>query len=105
MDDLEFTPTEEKFFKACYAPAVTRRRQRRVLMAGLVALISPAVIGFRSQSWPWVAGLMMSYVVLTIWEKNAYGNGVLVYKSVVRKIQSRLEESEAAATQSQSKAD
>ena len=95
MESPDFTPIEDRFFRACLDPVATRRRQRQILVFGTPALICPLAVGYFTQSWAWVAGLAMIYIAITIWEKNAYGNGVLVYKSVVRKLQARLEQCES----------
>jgi hypothetical protein len=95
MEDLDLTVVEKHFLEASFDSTVTRRRQRRALLFGLVTLLTPIVVGRATQSWVLVAATMMLYVAISIWEKNAYGNGVLVYKSVIRKLHARLEDSES----------
>jgi hypothetical protein len=95
MKDIDFTPLENHVLQASFNPAITLHRQRQVLAFGLVTFFCPVAVGIATHSWVWVAVAMMVYVAITIWEKHAYGNAVIAYKSVIRKLKARLDDLES----------
>ena len=87
MTQPEFSPREQQFVDASARPEVTLRRRRMVVISALalVAAISLAALLPVSRTF-FVVGFA-AYVLITLWEKVAYANAVLVYKSVIRKLQ------------------
>ena len=82
---MNLTSTEEQVLTRSYDTSLTKRRQ--------VMVVVPNVIEDRSMI-SWIMGL---YVVVTVAEKWAYGNGVLLYKSVICKLDTRVKELEKGA--------
>ena len=95
---MNLTYTEEQILARSYDTSLTKRRQVMVVVVGALALAGvvavPNVIEDRSMI-SWIMGL---YVVVTVAEKWAYGNGVLLYKSVIRKLDTRVKKLEQSAS-------
>ena len=95
MNGIELSPLESRFLAAAADPKVTRRRIRLVIFFGLIAAGGVVLLAASGESIQLVAGLAVAYVLITLYEKVAYGNGVLVYKALIRKLVTRIEELES----------
>lgn len=94
MKDLELTPLERRLLDRSDKPEITRRRRTIVIASGLgfaAALVAMALV---KRSWQLVLGIALLYIAITVWEKVAYANAVLAYKSVIRKLKKRAEDQE-----------
>lgn len=52
-------------------------------------------MGWLQQSWQAILVLSILYIAITIGEKVAYANAVLVYKSLIQKLKARIEDLES----------
>jgi hypothetical protein len=89
MTDPEFTPLEQHFLDASARPEVTVRRRRLVIIWALALVASITVAAILPVSRTFFVVAFAAYVLITLREKVAYANGVLVYKSVIRKLLAR----------------
>jgi hypothetical protein len=94
MDGLDLTPLETKVFNAAADPDITKRRIRSVVIFGLIAVGCVLALAARAESVWLVVTVSLVYMLITICEKIAFGMGVLVYKSVIRKLAGRIAELE-----------
>ncbi len=90
ISKLGLTETESRILKRCAHAEVTRRRMRQVLIAATVFVALLVAVAWYSRSLPLVLGVSLLYIVVTTWEKLAYGRGVLSYKAIVTKLVRRL---------------
>lgn len=90
LDELE-----RRFLAGCADQGLTRRRMRAVVV--MAAVFGVLLIGaaWISRSWQVVLAVSLLYLLITVWEKLGYGRGVLIYKSLVRKLAARVEQLEA----------
>lgn len=91
-DQLGLTEVEKLFLERSYDSAITRRRIRQVVLAASFFAALLLTLAWLSKSWALVLLTALVYLVITVWEKVAYGRGVLVYKSVICKLARRVEE-------------
>ena len=89
MADQEFTSLEQHFLDASARPEVTVRRRRLVIIWALALIASIGVAGLLPVSRTFFVVAFAIYVLITLREKVAYANAVLVYKSVIRKLLTR----------------
>lgn len=89
MADQEFTPLEQHFVDASERPEVTVRRRRLVIIWTLALIAAVIVAGLLPVSRTFFVVAFAVYVLITLREKVAYANAVLVYKSVIRKLLAR----------------
>ncbi len=96
MDErqLGLSDVESRFLAGCRDERLTRRRMRQVLFAASVFAALLVIVTWFTRSWLGVLLIALLYIAITTWEKLSYGRGVLVYKSVVRKLVQRLDELE-----------
>ena len=87
---LGLTETESRILKRSSDAELTRRRMRQVLLAATAFAALLVVMAWFTRSLPLVLGVALVYVVLTTWEKLAYGRAVLSYKSIIQKLVRRL---------------
>ena len=87
---LGLTETETRMLKRCTDSGVTRRRMRQVLVSATVFAALLIALAWYSRSLPLVLGVALLYIVVTTWEKLAYGRGVLSYKAIISKLVRRL---------------
>ena len=95
MKDLNLTPLEQRILKHDYDPSIIRCRRTIAVVTGVAAAILLVGVAWLVQSWQVVLVVALVYVAVTLLEKVAYANAVLGYKSLIRKLQSRIEELEA----------
>jgi hypothetical protein len=89
MADSEFTPLEQQFLDACTRPEVTVQRRRLAIIWALALIGSIIVAAILPVSRTFFVVAFAVYVLITLREKVAYANGVLVYTSVIRKLLAR----------------
>ena len=93
---LQFDPAETQIVARSANSAVTRRRIWYSVLFPL-ALIGLALAMFWRDAQPrLLLWLFVAYVAINMFEKLAYGVAVLSYKSVIRKLLSRVSELERA---------
>lgn len=93
-NNLQFNPAEVQIVARAANLAVTRRRIWYSVLSPL-ALIALVIAMFWRDAQPrLLLWLFVTYVAITMLEKVAYGIVVLSYKSVIRKLLSRLSELE-----------
>ncbi len=89
---LGLTETESRILKRCSDAEVTRRRMRQVLVSAIVFGGLLVGVAWYLRSLPLVLGVALIYIVITTWEKLAYGRGVMSYKAIITKLVRRLGE-------------
>ena len=89
---LGLTDTESLILKRCSDAEATRRRMRGVLLAAGLFVALLVAVAWLSRSLALVLGVALLYIVITTWEKLAYGRGVLSYKAIIGKLVRRLGE-------------
>ena len=94
---MNLTSTEEQVLTRSYDTSLTKRRQVMVVVVGALALAGAVVVPSAIEDRSMISWIMGLYVVVTVAEKWAYGNGVLLYKSVIRKLDTRVKELEKGA--------
>jgi len=91
---LDLTPLEREILQRSRDSTVTIRRKRIVVVTGLLAAFAFwylfEVLDSRSLAFV----VVLVYLVITMIEKWAYANAVLGYKSLIRKLVSRLDDSD-----------
>ena len=89
MANQEFTPVEQRFIEASTRPDVTVRRRRMVIFTALTLVATIILAAVLQVSRTFFVIAFVVYVLVTLWEKVTYANGVLVYKGIIRKLVSR----------------
>lgn len=97
MKDLGLSPFEQHILDRSSNLGITRRRRTTVIITGLIAAALLVWAAFIKQSWQFVLLVSLIYVAVTIWEKVAYANAVLLYKNLIQKLKTRIEELYTAA--------
>lgn len=64
----------------------TRRRIRLSLVSAGLLAAGVATAGWALRPWRSLAALFVVYILVTTWERVAYGHSVLRYKSLVHKL-------------------
>jgi hypothetical protein len=75
----------------------TRRRIRLSLLSAGVLAAGVATAGWALRPWRPLAALFVVYILVTTWERVAYGRSVLRYKSLVQKLQQLLRDADRSA--------
>ncbi len=94
IDQIELTEVEKRFLVGSSDTAVTGRRIRLVLVAAAVYVFLLVAVALFLKSWLMILIVSLVYIGVTVWEKLAYGRGVLVYKSIIQKLVRRVEKLE-----------
>ncbi len=95
--ELDLTELERRFLEGSSNLDKTHVRIRQVIFAGTLFGVLLVIAAWLFRSLELVLGVALVYLVITCWEKAAYGRGVLVYKSLVQKLASRIEQLEGKA--------
>ena len=95
MKDLKLTPLEQRILFYSTNSAITHRRRTTVLITGIATAILLAGVAWLKQSWQFVLIVSLIYIVFTVFEKVAYANAVLAYKSLIQKLKNRVDELES----------
>jgi hypothetical protein len=99
MSRLELTALEKYILEHSGDTAVTKRRRLIVVVSGLCFSVILTVFAFAYQSWKILLLLSLMYTAITVFEKVAYANAVLAYKSIIRKLAQRIHELDQSGTQ------
>ncbi len=94
---MELTEDQLQLVARSYDVRITRRRQYMVLAFGGVAAIVALVLSIGLPNRLLLGVMAALYVVVTVCEKWAFGNGVLRYKAVIRQLDARVKELEQSA--------
>ncbi len=92
MNNLDLTPLEQRILQRSSDLAITRRRRTIVVISGITAATLLAVIALVDRSWQFVLSVSLLYIAGTVFEKVAYANAVLAYKSLIQKLEKHVEE-------------
>ena len=94
MTGLELTALEKYMLEHSGDMAVTKRRRLIVVVAGLCFAGMLTGFGVAYHSWKILLVLSLLHVAVSVFEKIAYANTVLAYKSIIRKLAQRVHELE-----------
>jgi hypothetical protein len=78
---------------------VTRRRRMMVVASGLSFAAALVAVSLVKGSWQVTLGIALLYIGITVVERVAYANTVLVYKGLIRKLKAGMEERESSQPQ------
>ncbi len=92
--ELDLNDAEREILQRSKDAAITRRRIRQVIFFASLYAALLVVAGWILKSWVMLLVVSLLYVLITTFEKVAYGRAVLLYKSVIRKLSSRVDELE-----------
>ena len=95
MEKLELNSLEQAILANSSNEKITLRRRTMILVSGGILAVLLLVSGFVYKSWGMLLFLAMGYVLITVFEKFAYANAVLGYKSLIQKLVNRIEELES----------
>lgn len=95
LKNLDLTPLEQQILKQSDNPALTRRRRTMVIVFGICFAAFLIAMASVNRSWEFVLGIALLYIAVTIFEKVAYANAVLAYKSLIRKLKEQVEAKES----------
>jgi len=88
----DLTPLERQILDRSGNSDVTRQRRTIVVASGLGFAALLIAMAFAKRSWQSVLVIALLYIAITVWEKVAYANAVLAYKSLIQKLKANLEE-------------
>ena len=88
----DLTPLERQILDRGGNSNVTRQRRTIVVASGLGFAALLIAMAFVKRSWQSVLVIALLYIAITVWEKVAYANAVLAYKSLIQKLKANLEE-------------
>jgi hypothetical protein len=100
MMKQELTPLERQILDRSDKPEITRRRRTIVVAAGFSFAAALVAMSIVKRSWQFTLGVALLYIAITVWEKVAYANAVLAYKSLIQKLKVRAEERESSQQES-----
>ncbi len=89
--NTDLTPLEQHILARSGDSAVTRRRRLSVIVSGFAFAAALVAAALLSPSQGLVLGVALVYIAITVWERVAYANTVLAYKSLVRKLKTQLD--------------
>jgi hypothetical protein len=92
MMKCDLTPLERQILDRSGNSHVTRQRRTLVVASGLGFAALLLAMAFVKRSWQFVLVVALVYIAITVWEKVAYANAVLAYKSLIQKLKANLEE-------------
>jgi uncharacterized membrane protein len=95
---LQFDATEAQIVARAANSAVTRRRILYSVLAPVVLIALVLAIFWRDAQPRTLLWIFVGYVAINMLEKIGYGLAVLSYKSVIRKLLSRVRELEGPPT-------
>lgn len=99
MMKQELTPLEQQILDRSGNSKVTRQRRTIVVAAGLSFAAALVAMSIVKRSWQFTLGVALLYIAITVWEKVAYANAVLAYKSLIQKLKARTDEQESSQPQ------
>ena len=95
MNDLKLNPLEQHILEQSGNLNVTQRRKSIILVTGIGIIGLLVSVANINRSWKFVLSISIVYIVVTAWEKVAYANAVLGYKSLIQKLMKRVNELES----------
>ena len=93
---LQLDPVEARIVARALDPALTRRRIWYSVLVPLALIALTLALFWRDAQPRVLLWLYVGYVAINMFEKVAYGLAVLSYKSVIRKLLSRVRELEGS---------
>jgi hypothetical protein len=94
MRDDDLTPLERQILKQSSDIEVTRRHRTTIIVSGIIAAGLLCLVAYGTKSWRFVLIGSLIYVGVTLFEKVAYANAVIVYKSLIQRLWMRNDETE-----------
>jgi hypothetical protein len=94
MRDDDLTPLERQILKQSSDIEVTRRHRTTIIVSGVIAAGLLCLVGYGTKSWRFVLIVSLIYVGVTLFEKVAYANAVIAYKSLIQRLWVRIDEPE-----------
>ena len=98
MKDDDLTPLERQILKQSSDLDVTRRHRTTIIVSAVVAAALLCLVAYGTKSWRFVLIVSLIYVGVTLFEKVAYANAVIAYKSLIQKLRMRIDETERKST-------
>jgi cytochrome c-type biogenesis protein CcmH/NrfG len=98
MKDDDFTEVERQILQQSGDLEVTRRHRTTIIVSGVFAAGLLCLVAYGTKSWRFVLIVSLIYVGLTLFEKVAYANAVIAYKSLIQKLRMRVDETEKVST-------
>jgi len=98
MKDDDLTPLERQILKQSSDLDVTRRHRTTVIVSGVTAAALLCLMAYGTKSWRFVLIVSLIYVGVTLFEKVAYANAVIAYKSLIQKLRMGIDETERKST-------
>jgi hypothetical protein len=94
MKDDDLTPLERQVLKQSSDIEVTRRHRTTIIVSGVIAAGLLCLVAYGTKSWRFVLIVSLIYVGVTLFEKVAYANAVIVYKRLIQRLWMRSDETE-----------
>ena len=98
MRDDDLTLLERQILKQSSDIEVTRRHRTTIIVSGVIAAGLLCLVAYGTKSWRFVLIVSLIYVGLTLFEKVAYANAVIAYKSLIQRLWMRIDEREGKST-------
>jgi hypothetical protein len=94
MKGDDFTEVERQILKQSCDLEVTRRHRTTIIVSGVIAAGLLCLVAYGTKSWRFVLVVSLIYVGVTLFEKVAYANAVIAYKSLIQKLKKRMDEAD-----------
>ena len=94
MKDDDLTPIERQILKQSSDVDITRRHRTTIIISGVFAAALLCLVAYGSKSWRFVLVVSLIYIGVTLFEKVAYANAVIAYKSLIQKLSARIDETD-----------
>jgi len=94
MKKVNLTPLEQQILDRSKKPEITCRRRTMVVVSGVSFAAVLVAVSLIKQSWEYTLVIALLYIAMTVFEKVAYANAVLVYKSLIRKLKEQVDAKE-----------
>lgn len=92
---LDLTPIEQQILERSEKPEITRRRRTMVVVSGSCFAAILVAVSLIRRSWEFTLVIAVLYIAVTVFEKVAYANAVLAYKSLIRKLKEQVSTKES----------
>jgi len=94
MKDDDLTPLERQILKQSSDLDVTRRHRTTIIVSAVIAATLLCLVAYGTKSWRFVLIVSLIYVGVTLFEKVAYANAVIAYKSLIQRLWVWIDEGE-----------
>ena len=94
MKDDDLTPLERQILKQSSDLDITRRHRTTIIISGVFAAALLCLVAYGTKSWRFVLIVSLIYTGVTLFEKVAYANAVIAYKSLIQKLRVQIDETE-----------